>query len=197
MSNKKPKVNGIGLIVEDLSDFDTIRILIDRYIGIDGLRFKRKAGGGCGKMRNKALSYAKELKNKGCNMVVLVHDLDGRELEKLREDLSFFVKKSPAEFNFICIPNEEMEAWLLSDEDAVNNLFKLNKKIKAISNPEKIKSPKEHLGKIVDQNSNKRKRYINTQHNLKIAELIEVDKIAAKCESFKELLDFLDNYRYQ
>ncbi|MEL6941116.1 MAG: DUF4276 family protein [Bacteroidota bacterium] len=197
MSKKKPKVNGIGLIVEDSSDFDTIRALINKYLGVDGLRFKRKAGGGCGKMRNKALSYAKELKNKGCNVVILVHDLDGRELEKLRKDLSFFVKKSPAEFNFICIPNEEIEAWLLSDEDAINNLFKLPKKMQSIPNPENITSPKEHLEKIVYQNSNKTKRYINTQHNLKIAELMDIEKAGKKCVSFKELLDFLDRFRYE
>ncbi|MEM0991626.1 MAG: DUF4276 family protein [Bacteroidota bacterium] len=197
MSKKKPKVNGIGLIVEDSSDFDTVRALIKKHIGVKGLRFKKKAGGGCGKMRNKALSYAKELKNKGCNMVILVHDLDGRELEKLRSDLSFFVKKSPAEFNFICIPNEEIEAWLLSDENAVNDLFKLSKKMKSISNPENITSPKEHLEKIIYQNSNKTKRYISTQHNLKIAELMDIGKASKKCKSFEELLVFLDSFRYE
>lgn len=197
MSKKKPKVNGIGLIVEEVNDFDTIKILIKKHVGTESLRFKKKVGGGCGKVKGKALSYAKELKSKGCNMVILVHDLDDRELKELREDLSFFVKKSPAEFNFICIPVQEIEAWLLSDEEAISEQFSLQKKMRAIPNPENINSPKEHLGRMVYQNSNKTKRYIHTQHNAKIAELLRIEKVSNKCGSFKELLEFLDGFRYE
>ncbi|MEM1326865.1 MAG: DUF4276 family protein [Bacteroidota bacterium] len=196
MKSRKPKIIGIGLIVEDDSDFKTIRILISKYLETESLKFKKAVGKGCGRMRNKALTYAKNLYTKGCNMVILVHDLDDRSLKKLRSDLQFFLSKSIAEFNFICIPNQEIEAWLLSDEKAISNVFHLQRPIKPIHHPETVKSPKEYLEHLIYNHSNKSKRYINTQHNAKIAERSDVELIAKKCPSFKELLDFLDNYKY-
>jgi hypothetical protein len=196
MSKKKPKADGIGLIVEDNSDFETIQVLISRYLDIQSLKFKKSVGNGCGKMRRKALAYAKNLSNRGCNMVILVHDLDRRNLKELRKDLQFFLNESVAEFNFICIPNEEIEAWLLSDEEAIKEVFNLKQSIRPIHHPEKITSPKEHLEQLVYRGSNKSKRYINTQHNVKIAEKLELEIVASKCPSFKELLDFLDLHRY-
>lgn len=196
MGKKKPKVDGIGLIVEDNSDFDTMRVLISRYLDVKSLKFKKAVGNGCGKMRRKALAYAENLSNRGCNAVILVHDLDRRNLEELRSDLQFFLNRSVAEFNFICIPNEEIEAWLLSDKEAIKDVFHLQQSIKPIYHPETIRSPKEHLAQLVYKSSNKNKRYINTQHNVKIAEKLEIEVVASKCPSFKELLNFLDCYKY-
>lgn len=196
MKSKKPRINAIGLIVEDKSDYETVRILISKYLNISSIKFRREVGRGCGRMRNKAIAYAKNLFTKECNLVILVHDLDNRNLEKLRKDLQFFLDESPAEFNFIYIPNQEREAWLLSDEEAINNVFQLNKMIKPIHHPERIKSPKEHLERVVYSNSNKSKRYINTNHNVRIAKQLNIELAAKKCPSLKELLDFLDDYRY-
>ena len=70
------KVKCIGIIAEDNSDFETAKILIKRILNRDNLSFKKAVGNGCGKLRRKALDYIIDLKNRGCDMVIIIHDLD-------------------------------------------------------------------------------------------------------------------------
>lgn len=190
------KIRGIGLIVEDNSDFEAFRILIQRIIQKDNIKFRKAVSNGCGKLRRKAASYAVNLYQKGCNMIVIVHDLDRNNYNELKEDLEAKISGSPAKFNFICIPIEEIEAWFLSDPKSIRVTFNLEKVPKIKGQPETIASPKEYIEQIVKIHSNKTKLYLNTKHNSQLSENVSIELINEKCNSFKELNDYLLEQKY-
>jgi len=190
------KIKGVGLIVEDASDYESIKVLIKRITNKSNLKFKKAIGHGCGKIRRKASSYAIDLHKRGCNMLILVHDLDRNDLLKLRADLENKLASSPLKHNFVCIPIEEIEAWFLSDPDGIKTTFSLkgNRKIKG--NPETISSPKEKLEDFVYYCSAKSKIYLNTKHNALLAENLSLSIMKNKCGSFKALYTFVSTQTY-
>lgn len=85
------KIKQIGIIAEDNSDVEVIKILIKRILNRNDFGFKKMVGNGCGKLRRKAYDYALNLKNKGCDMLILFHDLDRNNYKTLyRGCLNFY-----------------------------------------------------------------------------------------------------------
>lgn len=196
MNKKKPKIKSIGLIVEDNSDFNSFKKLISRIVDKDNLTFKKAIGSGCGKMKRKAGSYASNLSKKGCDLVILAHDLDRNDLNVLKAELDKIMTKSPAKYNFVCIPIEEIEGWFLSDPEGIKTVFNLSRKPKIKGSPESIASPKEKLEEYIYKCSEKSKIYINTKHNDMLAEKLCLDKMKTKCNSFALLYDHVQSYNY-
>lgn len=192
----KKKVKSIGLIVEDNSDFESFKKLISRITNKNNLTFKKAIGNGCGKVKRKAESYAKMLSLRGCNMIILVHDLDRNDHNNLKNELVKSIKSSPAEFNFVCIPIEEIEGWFLSDPQAIKDCFSLARLPRLLNKPENIPSPKEKIGEVIYQCSNKLKIYLNTKHNEILAENVSIDKMRDKCKSFEEFYEFINDHQY-
>ena len=190
------KIRRIGLIVEDISDYESIRILIKRITNKDKLKFKKSIAHGCGKIKRKASGWAVDLHRRGCNMLILVHDLDRNILLKLREDLENELSSSPLEYNFVCIPIEEIEAWFLSDPEGIKTTFSLKRKPKVKGYPETISSPKEKLEDYVYSCSEKSKRYINTKHNSLLSEKLSLTKMKSKCPSFNALHVFVSAHTF-
>jgi dissimilatory sulfite reductase (desulfoviridin) alpha/beta subunit len=91
----------------------------------------------------------------------------------------------------VVIPTKEMEAWLLSDSAAIKNTFNLKGKVKITTNVEMIDNPKERLRDLIWKKG--KKRYLNTVHNKKIANIISL-KALRKCESFKPLDVYIKRY---
>ncbi|WP_223815898.1 DUF4276 family protein [Adhaeribacter rhizoryzae] len=193
----KKKVTSIGLIVEDNSDFDSFKTIIRRILNKDNLSFKKAIGNGCGKLKRKASSYASTLSQRGCEMVILVHDLDRNNLASLETELKKLMEDSPAPYNFVCIPIEEIEGWFLSDTLTIKEAFNLLNEPRLSGNPELIKSPKEKLAEIIYLGSNKSKRYLNTKHNLILSEKVRIEEMKSKCPSFRLFCDFLLQYEYK
>jgi hypothetical protein len=196
MSKKKPKIKSILLIVEDNSDFISFKKLISRIIEKDNLPFKKAIGGGCGKMKRKAVSYASNLSKKGCDLIILAHDLDRNDANKLSKELTLLMTASPARYNFVCIPIEEIEGWFLSDPEGIKQVFNLSRQPKIKGNPETIASPKEKLEEYIYQCSNKSKIYLNTKHNDQLSESLCIEKMKTKCKSFAELYNHVKLYQY-
>lgn len=190
------KVTRIGIIAEDDSDFESATVLIKRVIKKDDIGFKKSIGNGCGKLKRKSHDYAKNLKDRGCNLLILLHDLDRNSLTELRQQLTDSIHPSPIDNHFICIPVEELEAWYLSDPKALKKLFKLKKEPKVKVRPETIKSPKEFLSNLVYLQSEKQRIYLNTKHNVSLAQLISLSELKSKCPSFKSLNDFLVKQKF-
>ena len=190
------KIKGIGLIVEDNSDYNSLKILISRVLGISNLTFKKVIGNGCGKIKRKALAWSELLHTRGCNLLILVHDLDRNNLNDLKSELSKSIKESPIKNKLICIPIEEMESWLLSDPKNLKNTFSLKRIPKIGTQPESIASPKERLRDYIYQCSNKEVLYLNTKHNERIANTISLKLLRKRCPSFEELANFIEGQKY-
>ena len=174
----------IGIIAEDQSDVDVITLILSKYIEKNQFSVKKFVGNGCGKLRNKCGSWTKTLIESGCHHVILFHDLDRFDEKALRATLEAKVPTKDFPTSFIVIPTEELEAWLLADQEAIKKAFGLSKAPKRIANCERVASPKEKIGTIVWQID--KKRYLNTVHNKKIAEHIQLDQIR-RCKSFATL----------
>ncbi len=191
------KVKCIGIIAEDNSDFETAKILLKRILNRDNLCFKKAIGNGCGKLRRKALDYAVDLRKRGCDMLILIHDLDRNTHQELLTDLTKKLEYAPIDKKFICIPIEELEAWFLSDPESIKTTFNLARQPKFRGRPETVQSPKEKLGEQIYLCSNKSTIFLNTKHNQRIAERLTIDIIREKCPSFNLLHNFVTGYEYR
>lgn len=178
-------INNIGIIAEDDSDVDVIVEILSKYIARNKFGVKKFTGIGCGKLRNKCDSWAASLFKSGCNHVFIFHDLDRNNEKTLRKLLERKVPPGDYPNSLIVIPVEELEAWLLSDSDAIQKTFSLSKAPKKIHECENVESPKEHLGEVVWHLG--KKRYVNTIHNKKISQFTALAHLR-RCPSF-ELFD--------
>lgn len=178
-----------GIIAEDKSDIAVIKILIRKITGIDNISSKGIVGKGCGKMLSKCHRWARNLMLKGCNILLLVHDLDRKNKDELCRQLNSALLDCSIPSYVIIIPIEEIEAWLLSDSKAIMLAFKKNFCFKLPSNPETVVDPKGYLEKKIRAKYNK--IYLNTVHNEKIAENISLMNLE-KCSSFQALSNFVE-----
>jgi hypothetical protein len=180
----------VGIIAEDESDVDAARVLMRRIAGSDRIGVKKFVGKGCGKIKRKCNSWASTLKAKGCKCLIVIHDLDRNGLVELREQIADALAPCPIDPHLICIPVEEMEAWWLSDPTAIHKALKLDTTPKVKGHPEKIASPKEHIGDLVNRCSKNRKVYLNTEHNAAIAAELDFER-AKRCDSFTPFFAFV------
>ena len=179
----------IGVIAEDDSDVQVANELIKKISPRKEFVIRRFVGHGCGKLRSKCFQWAIQLKNQGCSLLIVLHDLDDRVLTNLEAELKRLLRPSPIERHVIIIPIQEIEAWLLSDHVAIQNALRLRRKFPRISNPQAIADPKRMLGDLILSRSDKRKRYV-VEDNQKIASHIELANIR-RCSSFVPLEQFI------
>jgi Domain of unknown function (DUF4276) len=184
----------VGIIAEDDSDFISARVLVKRIALNNNIKFHKFFGKGCGKIKKKCHAWSNELSKRGCKTLVLIHDSDSKRSDDLREMLRKALAPCPIKNHLICIPVQEFEAWLLSDPEAIKKGLNLRKKPIVKGLPENINSPKEHLELLVDRASNGEKIYINTKHNIKIAELLSITKAMRLCPSFAPFYKFIHEY---
>lgn len=190
------KIKGIGIIAEDSSDYESSKAIIKRIINKKNITFKKAIGNGCGKLRRKALDYAVDLKKRGCNLIIVIHDLDRNDLNILRTELEKIVDGCSKIEKFVCIPVEELEAWFLSDPAGLKDALKL-KRVPSIKRPpETITSPKEFLRDLIFSCSDKEKIYINTKHNELISQSISLELMKQKCPSFQLLFDYVSELQF-
>ena len=180
----------LGFIAEDASDIEVLKILTKKLTAKQ-FSVSYFTGKGCGPIRRKSAAWCKNFSVKGCEYAVIVHDLDKSDYLTLHGQLNQILHAAPQKVKAVVIPSEELEAWLLADEEAIASALKLGKIPKPIHHPETIDSPKEHLGQIVRSHSKKKKEYINTVHNSLIAIDMDVVKIRNKCPSFKSFEAFI------
>lgn len=179
----------LGIIAEDVSDVEVINVLVGK---IAKKRYVKHhfVGGGHGKIMAKCRDWSRDLRNRGCHLLILVHDLDEKNERVLRNDLTNALRPSPIDSHVIVIPVREIEAWLLADHDAIRVALKLKNLVKKIPTPEAISRPKEYLRDLVASRSSRKHVYVNTIHNTKIAQQCRIDRLA-RCESFRPMERFV------
>lgn len=181
----------IGVIAEDQSDVEVIRAFITSRTRRSSFQIRKFVGKGCGRIKNKCRAWASDLQSNGCTYLLLVHDLDERQLPTLELELDAALHPCPIERHVVAIPVREMEAWLLSDSTAIRQALNLKDLPKDISRPETILDAKAKLAEIVYMKSGKRKDYVNTLHNPLIAKNLRQSEVIRKCPSFRKLDAFI------
>ncbi|MBJ7297022.1 MAG: DUF4276 family protein [Dolichospermum sp.] len=188
MSNLK-----IALIAEDNTDCEAIRIIVHRVLGAE-VTTKKWASKGCSSLTKKLRAKLKLLSTEGCNIFIVVHDLDRNPQngslnneQALRSKLEELSSEIESLKKHICIPIEELEAWFWSDPEVIKYLG--GEKGKAHPNPHEIKSPKEKLIEL-SVGENRKPRY-STNMNVELAERLNLNICSDRCASFKNLLNFL------
>ena len=171
----------IGIIAEDDSDVDVLREVTLILLKPHKIGFKKFVGHGCGRLRKKCGAWAKNLVEQGCPYIVVVHDNDAYDEQKLRSNIKKEIGPAKASDSVILIPKEEIEAWLMYDAKAIATAFKQNTLLKLPSNPEDVPDPKGCLGKLIEKKYER--NYLHTVHNAEIAKHIRVSQLA-KAVSF-------------
>ncbi|MFH1097664.1 MAG: DUF4276 family protein [Candidatus Desantisbacteria bacterium] len=184
----------VGIIAEDDSDIDSVRVLIHRISGNDKIKVHKFIGKGCGKINRKCHAWADQLNKKGCSTLILIHDLDTNKPIELDKKIREALKHCPIINHLICIPVQELEAWFLSDPEAIKTSLNLRKEPVVKGLPENISSPKEYLGQLIDTASGGERIYLNTKHNVKIVEVLTIEKVKDRCPSFIPFYDFIRKY---
>lgn len=179
----------VGVIAEDSSDVEVVYELITKITPNKRFKIRKFVGNGCGKIRGKCNQWALQLMREGCTLLVVMHDLDNRVLSELEIQLEKAINPCPIKKYVLIIPIKEIEAWLLSDNVAIQIALSLKQKISHIANPEAINDPKKLLGEIIYLKSDKTKRYV-VSDNRKIAHKIELQNIR-RCSSFLPLERFI------
>jgi hypothetical protein len=85
----------IGLIAEDSSDVEVINELARKIAGVKRYTIRKFVGNGCGKIRGKCLQWAQALKDQSCSSVILLHDLDDKNLAELEGQLKVSFSPCP------------------------------------------------------------------------------------------------------
>lgn len=184
----------IGVIAEDRTDLDTMRVIIQRILG-PNTGVKGKPGGGCARARRKAGAWLTIMANKGIRRVVILHDLDRNPNNgalnchsSLRRTLER-IRVPPNINRYICIPVEELEAWFWSCETTLSSVA--GKPTSAAHHPENIIQPKEALYRLSRRGRGSRVSHYSTNDNPRLAQSLDLDACAQRCASFEGLRDFL------
>jgi hypothetical protein len=186
----------IGVLTEDETDSAALGVLIRRIakktsqlsVGVDP-----RHGNGCSHLRRKAEANLRELAQRGCAGVVLLHDLDRNpsngelnDERELRRRLDEIAVPDGLQ-RLVCIPVEELEAWFWADPSVVQEVGRGRGQDHA--SPHAIKKPKEALMRL-SLGANHKPRY-STNDNVRLADKLDLDLCARRCPSFHSLREFV------
>ena len=180
-----------GVLGEDKSDFQTLKILVQRLADKKKVDILGKGYTGCGELLKKGGEDLKLLSDMGCTRFIIAHDADQRDSKEVGQMLMDKIVKPSGIKKSICllVPVQEIEAWLLADVCAASNLFK-GWRPKPEPNPESIARPKEYLEKL-SRLAGGSPRYRHAMHNPQLAKHIDLVKVSKSCPSFRPLETFV------
>lgn len=181
-----------GILGEDNSDVEVIDVLIRRISGNNRIKIKEKAYDGCGDLLSKGARAIQTLHEIGISRFIICYDSDdGDPLAKYNEVVSKIIRPAGVTSTFCAlIPVREIEAWLLSDLDAVKKIFNSFRVGKSIVNPEGDTNPKRTLEKLLRREDNK-PCYSGSVYNPKIASHTDLKMLATKCPSSIPLFELV------
>lgn len=123
---------------------------------------------------------------------IIAHDSDTsdpKEISKKVRD-AVVVPSGLSDDCCIVVPIQEIEAWILADLNAVQQVLTGFRPPKPISSPEHIQNPKEHLeGLTKDERGFP--RYEHSRHNEKTAQYLDLAMVRNKCPSYRPFERFV------
>ena len=111
-----------AVLAEDRSDIESLVVLIRRTSGNEHMPVHKKGFGGCGELCRKAWSHIKVFSERGASRFIICHDSDGVDPAVVKKKvLDSIVTKTEAPNNYcIVVPVQELEAWIIADEEAIS-----------------------------------------------------------------------------
>lgn len=183
-----------GLVAEDPTDGDTIRVIAQRILKRDKVSLRYRADHGSSTLKRKAEAWIAELVEAGCDHIIILHDLDrGRVTLQLNDEVDLYrlldsFKVPTGVPKLICIPIEELEAWFWACPKVVQLVGRGSGK--AHPSPDRIRKPKEALQRL-SRDAGGKPRY-STNENKRLADVLDIDKCETKCRSFAALRSFIE-----
>lgn len=181
-----------AILAEHDSDAEVLDCIVRKHF--EGRRFsvKRKGYDGCPGLMRKGQRDIRAWIGQGISRFLICHDSDAHPPKSIRELVkSKIVGTSVATGYCIVVPVQEIEAWLIADETAINEVIP-SFRFEGHPNPESIDSPKEWLIRK-SRASNGKPLYSPTTFNAAVARRLTFDTVAKKCPSFREFLSCLDS----
>lgn len=182
-----------GILGEDSSDVEALKCLVHRIAGNSSITIKTRGYDGCGQLLRKGASQIQLFSRPPYSFrkFIVCYDCDRANPKERHDDVVTQIVKPSAVAGLFCVivPVQELEAWILADIAAVENIFD-GWSPKEILNPEAVNDPKQHLEKL-SRDSKQRPKYVHAVHNPRIAKFLNLDTVAKKCKSFHPLLDFI------
>ena len=181
-----------AVLAEDRSDTDALAVLIKRITGKTNAKILRKGFSGCGELCRKAWSHFLDFADQGATHFIICHDSDSPDPDparsKINDALNAKIKLTDYRYKIV-VPVQELEAWIIADEVAINKVIP-TLFIKPQPQPETRANPKEWLIRE-SQRGRSRPLYFPTVMNARVAEFLDLDKVRGKCNSFNEFYDFI------
>jgi hypothetical protein len=180
----------IGILGEDRSDVEMLRVLLrrlcrNRAISIKGIGFS-----GLGELLSKGHRQLALLEELGCRWIIVCCDADGPRPEARRRMLQERVLRDAVLPSNTCavVAVQEVEAWILANLSALSKVFR-GWRPKDIINAESISDPKERLIRL-SRDERRHARFDSTLHNAAAAEVLDLNTVAQRCPSFRTLVVF-------
>lgn len=181
-----------GILAEDDSDFQTLKVLVKKLRGT-GIVVKGKGYSGCSELLKKGAKAILALRDTGIvSRFIVCHDADGPD-PRVKGDVVQREVIDPTHLSNQCclvVPVQEIEAWILADLDAVRAVIRTFPQRRPISSPELINDPKEHLESL-SKAENGKCLYNHAIHNEKVAQHLSIGTVRSKCPSFRPFEDFV------
>jgi hypothetical protein len=184
----------IGVLAEDENDCDVVAVLVRRILASENedlrpgqYKVHRRSDNGCSKLRKRAERWMRDLSDRGCRGLILLHDRDDAEEAGLHRDLSGIPVPQGVR-RLVCIPVEEIEAWFFSSSAVLHAVVGPQARVEA--SPHLISDPKGRLIHL-SRRANRRPRY-SPNDNPRWAELLELDACARRCRAFRALKEFVE-----
>ncbi|MEW5761026.1 MAG: DUF4276 family protein [Candidatus Thermoplasmatota archaeon] len=173
----------IGLIVEDKNTE-----VIEEICRVINVKCKIRRQRGKISIKN-ATSYIKDLFKYNCEKILVLSDADCNEEGERRrlQRIYTFVPNDIKNRVHICIIRNEIECWVLADENALTNFFR--SKIQEIENPESLHDGKEKLEEIFKKHD---KNYYSKSLK-EIAGKLDIDRVRKKASSFNDFYNIVND----
>ena len=181
-----------GIIGEDRSDVETLKVIVKRLAVDEHLPVKIKGYGGCGELLRKGAKQLKAFADLGCTKLIACYDADGPDFRQRFHQLMESVVNASGVQEKCCavIQLHELEAWIIAYIGAVTNVFSSWNTNPITSAPESVPNPKEFLESL-SRAENKKPRYSHAVHNEKIALHLDLQRVYDRCPSFRGLAGFV------
>lgn len=184
----------IAVLCEERSSVDFLKTLIPRMS--KNAVVKGQSFDGVGELLKRGASAIGALHRIGCSQFIVCADADAARGDLRREEIiqrifrTCCLDREQLAKSCALIAVQEIEAWILANLSCVSKII-TKWRPDDISRSEAISEPKEQLLRMSRKDGHGRELYRPPEHNGKIGSVIDYDKVAKSCPSFRPLVELV------